>query len=370
MPPKTEAQKKRMVVSAAMKKYKDFSAIQLSRELKRLQTLEKKQTQPANVIRIAVVKKLISKIPDKEISATEARQALRKKVPAKKQVTKKEFEKARKDLKDKKVSKPALSRGSYIKEYEKYSLKELVKEKAKLDNISSKKMPIKEILARQDAINEVIGKIPESEFDKLDPPKKKKEPEKKKEPLVPIKRKGLKPPPDVGGLKWKIIKQTNNDKENSWEWEATGEWIDEPGETTTYNYFQDTMATEDKYWDGEELKKGSIRDENGLTYTVPEFKRKYNKLKTFKMTTRERNDLIFQWELWWRKNGGLGLKDYMIMPTRVANNAFKSRDEIEDKNKREKIFRKLQELIDDGNYYDGTTWKTITAKDVKDAVSS
>ncbi len=107
MPPKTKAEVGRMVASAAMKKYKNYSAIQLSRELNRLMKLEKKQTMPANVIRIRVVKKLASKVSDKEISATEARQSLRKKVPEKKQVSKKEFEKARKDLKDKKVSKPA-----------------------------------------------------------------------------------------------------------------------------------------------------------------------------------------------------------------------------------------------------------------------
>ena len=106
MPPKTKAEVRRMVATAALKKYKNYSAIQLSRELKRLQTLEKKQITPANIIRIDVIKKLISKVSDKEISATEARQALKKKVPAKKKVTKAEFEKARKDLKDKKVSKP------------------------------------------------------------------------------------------------------------------------------------------------------------------------------------------------------------------------------------------------------------------------
>jgi hypothetical protein len=104
---KTKAEVARMVASAAMKKYKNYSAIQLGRELNRLMALEKKQTTPANKIRIRVVKKLASKVDDKEISATEARQSLRKKVPAKKKVSKADFEKARKDLKDKKVSKPA-----------------------------------------------------------------------------------------------------------------------------------------------------------------------------------------------------------------------------------------------------------------------
>ncbi len=74
MPPKTKAEVGRKVASAAMKKYKNYSAIQLSRELNRLMKLEKKQTMPANVIRIRVVKKLASKVSDKEISATEARQ--------------------------------------------------------------------------------------------------------------------------------------------------------------------------------------------------------------------------------------------------------------------------------------------------------
>jgi|TARA_R100000479_G_scaffold66100_1_gene31465 hypothetical protein len=101
---KSKAEVARMVASSAMKKYKNYSAIQLSRELNRLMKLEKKQTMPANKIRIRVVKKLISKLDDKEISATEARKELKKKVPEKKQVSKKEFEKARKDLKDKKVS--------------------------------------------------------------------------------------------------------------------------------------------------------------------------------------------------------------------------------------------------------------------------
>ena len=120
MPPKTKAEVGRMVASAAMKKYKNYSAIQLSRELKRLQGLEKKQTMPANVIRIRVIKKLASKVSDKEISATEARQSLRKKVPEKKKVSKADFEKARKDLKDKKVSKPAPKRQGRTYQYTVY----------------------------------------------------------------------------------------------------------------------------------------------------------------------------------------------------------------------------------------------------------
>ena len=323
--PKTKEEVAKLARSAAIKKYKSYSVEKLDAEIERIKN--KKTKTAKDMIDWSVLKGLKKRATD------------------------------------------------YKKQYEKYSLAQLIKEQKRLSEMSVKQMPVAEIIARQDALKEVVGNIPEEEFDKLDPKTpKKKEPEKKKEPLVPTKRKGLKPPPDVGGLKWKIKNQTNNDKENSWEWEATGDWISEPGENTTYNYFQDTKATEDKYWDGEKLKKGLITDENGLTYTPAEFKRKYTALQKkltpkFKMTTRERNDLIFQWELWWRKNGGLGLKDYMNMPVRVANNAFKSKEEIEDKKKREEIFGKLQDLIGDGNYYDGTTWKSITAKDIKDAVS-
>lgn len=206
MPPKTEAQKKRMVASAALKKYKNYSAIQLSRELKRLQTLEKKQTMPANVIRISVVKKLISKVDDKEISATEARQSLRKKVPEKKQVSKKEFEKARKDLKDKKVSKPA--------------------------------------------------------------PKKKP------------KKDTRKPPPKLKGLNWKLTKETVNDKKNYWTWKAKGaDSIENVGETTTYDYDFDSLATDENYFEPEETRKGMVFDDEGNEYPIAEFRRKYNALQ-------------------------------------------------------------------------------------------
>ena len=88
----------------------------------------------------------------------------------------------------------------------------------------------------------------------------------------------------------------------------------------------------------------------------------------FKMSARDRRDLIFQWELWWRRNGGLGLRDYMIMPARIANAAFKNQKDIDDKKRREGIFQKLQQLIGDGNMYDGTTWKTITKKYIETAL--
>jgi len=184
MPPKTKAEVARMVASSAMKKYKNYSAIQLSRELKRLQTLEKKQTTPANVIRIRVVKKLASKVSDKEISATEARQALKKKVPEKKQVTKKEFEKARKDLKDKKVSTPKsprtpsnlstrelrkLATEDYKKEYAKFSLEKLVEEMKKLNSKeNSKKMSSMEIVLRMDVVKDLIGEATDEEMDALE----------------------------------------------------------------------------------------------------------------------------------------------------------------------------------------------------------
>jgi len=184
MPPKTKAEVARMVASSAMKKYKNYSAIQLSRELKRLQTLEKKQTTPANVIRIRVVKKLISKVDDKEISATEARQALKKKVPAKKKVSKAEFEKARKDLKDKKVSTPKsprtpsnlstrelrkLATEDYKKEYAKFSLEKLVEEMKKLNSKeNSKKMSSMEIVLRMDVVKDLIGEATDEEMDALE----------------------------------------------------------------------------------------------------------------------------------------------------------------------------------------------------------
>ena len=88
-------------------------------------------------------------------------------------------------------------------------------------------------------------------------------------------------------------------------------------------------------------------------------------VSNFKMSASERRDLIFRWELWWRKNGAQGLRDYMKMPTRVANNAFTSKEDIENKGTRERIFQKLQKLIGDGNTSDGTTWKTITTKEIK-----
>lgn len=300
MPPKTEAQKKRMVASAAMKKYKDFSAIQLSRELKRLQGLEKKQTTPANVIRIAVVKKLISKVDDKEISATEARQELKKKVPEKKQVTKKEFEKARKDLKDKKVSKP----------------------EKKTDPNSTGQKNLQALLRLRDLSDKISEEVENT----------------------------------------KMMKKEDLEK---------------------FNLTQLSSALKKAYKEktGKDLKfkppadmKAPMKKRLHIRYIL---ERKINvrpylekEAEKFKMTARERRDLIFQWKLWWERNMPAGLGDYKIMPVRVANNAFKSREEIEDKEKREEIFMKLEELIGDGSTSDGDTWRTITAKDVKEWVSN
>ena len=181
MPPKkTLAERRRLATSASMKKYKDFSAIQLGRELNKLQKQFKTDPAEGTKIKIAVVKKLISKLDDKEISATEARKELKKKVPAKKQVTKKEFEKARKDLKDKKESKPAprnlstselrkLATEDYKKEYAKFSLEKLVEEMKKLNSKENrKKMSSMEIVLRVDVVRDKIGEATDEEIDALE----------------------------------------------------------------------------------------------------------------------------------------------------------------------------------------------------------
>ena len=85
---------------------------------------------------------------------------------------------------------------------------------------------------------------------------------------------------------------------------------------------------------------------------------------SFKISARDMRDLKFRWELWWKKNGFLGGSDYISMPTRVANTVFASQKSLDDKGDREKIFKKLQSLIGDGNTADGTTWKSITKKDL------
>ena len=89
------------------------------------------------------------------------------------------------------------------------------------------------------------------------------------------------------------------------------------------------------------------------------------KKASFKISARDMRDLKFRWELWWRKHGGLGLRDYMKMPTRIATAAFTSQKQIDDTEEREKIFGILEYAIGEGNTYDGTTWKTITKRDIK-----
>jgi hypothetical protein len=195
-------------------------------------------------------------------------------------------------------------------------------------------------------------------------PSKKAEPEKKpapaKKPSQAKKADGRKPPPKLKGLEWK----KTDDNADGWAWYSNSvTQIEDPKEKTRYEYKHFPQDSRKIYQDG------FIADDEGNDYTIPEFKRKYNKLlksSDFKMSARDRRDLIFQWELWWRRNGGLGLKDYVIMPTRIANAAFKNQKDIDDKKRREGIFKKLQQLIGDGNMSDGTTWKTITKKDIEE----
>jgi len=93
--------------------------------------------------------------------------------------------------------------------------------------------------------------------------------------VVKKKKDTRKPPPKLKGLDWKMTDSNVNEKENHWEWTAKGDWIAEPGDTTTYLY------TFDSLWEGinaDMIRKGMIEDENGTTYSISEFKRKYNKL--------------------------------------------------------------------------------------------
>jgi len=57
MPPKTKTIA--LVANASRKKYKKFTLNELSAELAKLNKLEKKQTTPANVIRINVIKEMV-----------------------------------------------------------------------------------------------------------------------------------------------------------------------------------------------------------------------------------------------------------------------------------------------------------------------
>ena len=89
---------------------------------------------------------------------------------------------------------------------------------------------------------------------------------------------------------------------------------------------------------------------------------------SFKIGKTDMSNLRFRWELWWEKNGDLGLGSYKEIPRRIVNYAFTSQEELDDKEKRESIFKKLQKLIGEGNMGDGETWKTITKRDVENVV--
>lgn len=83
---------------------------------------------------------------------------------------------------------------------------------------------------------------------------------------------------------------------------------------------------------------------------------------SFKISTRDMNDLKFRWKLFWREYGSRGLEGYAEIPNRVLNAAFTSQDLIDDEEKRRTIFQILEELIGDG--YTGL-WKNISSRDIK-----
>jgi hypothetical protein len=92
---------------------------------------------------------------------------------------------------------------------------------------------------------------------------------------------------------------------------------------------------------------------------------KKNEKATPKLSRAQYLGTKFSWSVFWSKNGAAGLKDYSSMPERIFHAAFKNKDDAMDKKRRNSIFSKLQQLIGDGNMSDGTTWKTITKKDVE-----
>ena len=92
------------------------------------------------------------------------------------------------------------------------------------------------------------------------------------------KKETRKKPPMLKGLGWKMTKSKVNEKENYWEWEAKGaDWIEQPGETTTYVYTFDSLAGKD-IMDADMVRKGMIEDEDGTSYSIEEFKKEYRKL--------------------------------------------------------------------------------------------
>lgn len=116
--PKTKEEVAKIARSAAIKKYKSYSVEKLDAEIERIKN--KKTKSAKDMIDWSVLKGL------------------------KKRQT------------------------GYKKEYEKYSLEQVIKEQKRLSNMSSKRMPVREIRERQDALKEVIGNIPEAEFDKVE----------------------------------------------------------------------------------------------------------------------------------------------------------------------------------------------------------
>ncbi len=92
------------------------------------------------------------------------------------------------------------------------------------------------------------------------------------------KKETRKPPPMLKGLNWKMTESKVNKEENYWEWRAKGaDWIENPGDTTTYVYSFDSLAGKD-IMDADMIRKGMIEDEDGTSYSIAEFTRKYNKL--------------------------------------------------------------------------------------------
>ena len=128
--PKTKEEVAKIARSAAIKKYKSYSVEKLDAEIERI---KKKKTKSAkDMIDWSVLKGLKKRQTEKPHTL------------------------------------PTLSRKPYIKEYEKYSLEQVVKEQKRLSKMSSKRMPVNEIIARQDALKEVISNIPDAEFDKVE----------------------------------------------------------------------------------------------------------------------------------------------------------------------------------------------------------
>ena len=114
-------------------------------------------------------------------------------------------------------------------------------------------------------------------------------------------------------------------------------------------------------------KKGNARVGKpvGSRLAYDATKQEANKKATPKLSRAQYLGTNFSWSVFWSKNGAAGLKDYSSMPERIFHAAFKTKDDATDKKRRNSIFSKLQQLIGDGNMSDGTTWKTITKKDVE-----